>query len=424
MKSSMLFMIIGAMVGALLMYLKDFRTDSTVMVQDGIRLEETFQEFAKAIDSAGSFVQAHKWYGSPQEQAEAYRHILRGLISAIELKAMSDPDFPYFHEVSPFSKGGMDNADQRYLTTMINGEASYKVWGSRGTTRRLDFTLYQAGSPMAPSFATLSTEQLVTDTNGDFELYIGGAPQASNWLPGHVGTMRLLIRQIHSNWPMEAPGQIHIDRIDMDRPLYPLLTREIMAERLRNATNTFAEDLRRWPELSRTRFSMLMPANRLTPPQDTGKEGGLAQRWMVGGHFELAEDEALVITAHPTEADYQGIQLGHHWWESLDYANRQSSLSLDQTHVSSDGAIYFVISNEDPGVTNWLDAEGYSRGVILMRYDGMPSPLRQEQKPVANLVKLNELREHLPTDEPTVSVEQRAQAIAERRRHVQLRYGL
>ena len=59
-----------------------------------------------------------------------------------------------------------------------------------------------------------------------------------------------------------------------------------------------------------------------------------------------------------------------------------------------------------------------------MRYDGMPSPLREEQKPVANLVKLNELRKHLPTDEPRVSTEQRAETISERRRHVQLRYGL
>ncbi|MFK8050440.1 MAG: hypothetical protein AB8B81_18610 [Halioglobus sp.] len=217
---------------------------------------------------------------------------------------------------------------------------------------------------------------------------------------------------------------MHIDRIDADRPTYPVLTKEKMAEQLSNATNTFAEDLRRWPELSRTRFSMLMPKNRLMPPQDTGKEGGLAGRWMVGGHFDLSEDEALVIRARPTDASYQGIQLGHHWWESLDYANRQSSLTADQAKVSSDGVIYFVISHKDPGVSNSLDTEGFSRGVILMRYDGMSSELSEEQTPVAELVKMENLREYLPTDEPVVSAEQRAGEISIRRRHVQSRFGL
>ena len=424
MKRTILCMALGALIGAALMYLKDFKTESTEPIQSGIGLEQSFQEFATAIEQAGSFVQQHQWYGSPLEQAEAYRHILRGLISAIEVQAMSDRDFPYFHEVNPFSKSGMDNSDQRYLITMLNGEASYKAWGNRGTSRRLDFTLYEGSAPMAPSFATLTTEQLISDDEGNFELHIGGSPRANNWLPGHPGTIRLLVRQIHSNWSEETPGQMHIDRIDDDRPAYPVLTRGKMAEQLRNATNAFAEDLRRWPELSRTRFSMLMPKNRLMPPQDTGKEGGLAGRWMVGGHFDLTEDEALIISTRPTDAKYQGIQLGHHWWESLDYANRQSSLTADQAKVSSDGAIYFVISHKDPGVSNWLDTEGFSRGVILMRYDGMSSELNDEQTPVAEVVKMGNLREYLPADEPVVSAEQRARQIAERRRHVQLRFGL
>lgn len=424
MKRTILYLTLGALIGALLMYLKDFKTESTEMVQDGIGLEESFQEFASAIDQAGSFVQQHQWYGSPIEQAEAYRHILRGLIAAIELQAMSDPDFPYFHEVDPFSKSGMDNSDQRYLITLLNGEASYRVWGNRGTSRRLDFTLYEGSLPMAPSFATITTEQLVTDADGNFELHIGGSPRANNWLPGHAGEMRLLVRQIHSNWSAEVPGQMHIDRIDADRPLYPVLTTEKMADRLRAATNTFAADLRRWPELSRTRFSMLMPTNRLMPPLDTGKEGGLAGRWMVGGHFDLKEDEALIISARPTDARYQGIQLGNHWWASLDYANRQTSVTADQAKVSSDGAIYFVISQADPGVSNWLDTEGFARGVILMRYDGMSAPLSDEQTPVAELVKLADLREHLPADEPEISADERALGISERRRHVQLRFDL
>ena len=119
---------------------------------------------------------------------------------------------------------------------------------------------------------------------------------------------------------------------------------------------------------------------------------------------------------------HQGIQLGHHWWESLDYANRQTSLTTDQAQLSSDGAYYFVIANTDPGVPNWLDTEGFSRGVILMRFDGLAPPeIPEEQHPRTKLVKSADVRAHLPADEPVVTAEQRASQLAQRRQHAQRR---
>jgi hypothetical protein len=276
---------------------------------------------------------------------------------------------------------------------------------------------------MASSIATLATESLELDADGNFEVIIGGRPQPGNWMPAHSGPMRLLVRQIHADWNAEEPGNLHIDRIDGGRPDYPALQRDKMAKQLRAATDAFAADLRRWPELSRSRFAALMPVNTLTSPRDTGTEGGLRGRWMVGGHFELGDDEALLITAMPTEAAYQGIQLGNHWWASLDYANRQSSLSLDQSRISSDGRLYYVVSAADPGIANWLDTEGYTRGVMLMRYDGLHRSLRAEEAPRAQVIKLAQLPIYLPEDEPRVSAEQRAAVIAARRSHVQRRFG-
>jgi hypothetical protein len=180
--------------------------------------------------------------------------------------------------------------------------------------------------------------------------------------------------------------------------------------------------VRLWPELSRTWIAGLVPANTLLAPRDTGSEGGLAGRLMSGGHYELEGDEALILTSWPTSAKYQGIQLGHHWWESLDYANRQTSLTADQAHLSSDGAYHFVVSATDPAVPNWLDTEGFSRGIILMRYDGLETAeIHEAQHPTATLVKLSDLRASLPVDEPTVSPQERANQLAVRRRHVQRR---
>ena len=114
--------------------------------------------------------------------------------------------------------------------------------------------------------------------------------------------------------------------------------------------------------------------------------------------------------------------MGHHWWESLDYANRQTSLTADQARLSSDGAYHYVIAHRDPGVPNWLDTEGFERGVIMMRFDGMSeSRMPPGKEPSAILVPFSEIRENLPADEPVVGSTQREAAIARRRAHSQKR---
>jgi len=416
-------LLLGAALAAVTGFIIQIRPVTAPEIQQGQRLESAFAELSRAIEESGEFVQGHLWYGSEREQAEAYRHIVRVLMNSLLEYTITDPSFPYFFEIGPYTKIGMDNSDQRYMNTRIDGSGTYRVRGNRGGSRRLDFSLY-GDDTLSASIATLTTEQLIIEPDGSFELQIGGAPQEGNWMPTQPGLLRLLVRQIHSDWDRETPGDLHIDRIDEGRPPYPHLDRETMATRLTGAANKFSSEIRRWPEYSRTKLHALLPVNTLTAPRDTGKTGGLSGRLMVGGHYNLADSEALVIKSWPTDAAYQGIQLGHHWWESLDYANRQTSLTADQSRLSSDGVYYYVVSNEDPGVANWLDTEGFQRGVIMMRFDGMINPrIAEEKEPVATLVKLDELWRHLPPDEPLISPQQRQQDIAKRRQHVQRRYG-
>ena len=65
---------------------------------------------------------------------------------------------------------------------------------------------------------------------------------------------------------------------------------------------------------------------------------------MATGTFELADDEALVITTWPAGGDYQGIQLADLWFSSLEYANRQTSLTAEQAHLDEDGTFRFVLA--------------------------------------------------------------------------------
>lgn len=164
--------------------------------------------------------------------------------------------------------------------------------------------------------------------------------------------------------------------------------------------------------------------NTIGGPFDAGPLGGVPGRWMARGNFELAPGEALVVRTWPMPGNYQGIQLADLWYSSLEYANRQTSLTGDQARPSSDGSFWFVIAADDPGYANWLDTTGRRRGVFLLRYDGMNgATFDPAKRPLAIKVRMDELSKVLPKGAPRVTTGERRAEIAARRRHVQLRLG-
>ncbi|MDG2411214.1 MAG: hypothetical protein P8M21_05175, partial [Halioglobus sp.] len=199
--------ILGLVIGAGTLAGFQFRKVKTEPVLASGKLEQSLDQLANAIREAGDFVREHTWYGSEEEQAEAYRHIVRALINSLESRALAEPDFPLFVSLNHFNKLGMDNSDQRYRIALFDGDGVYRVWGTRGSTRRLDFAVYGPDS-MAPMVDTLSTDDLEVAADDSFELWIGGEPRKGNWLRAEPGLQRLLVRQIHSDWGAELPGEV------------------------------------------------------------------------------------------------------------------------------------------------------------------------------------------------------------------------
>ena len=93
---------------------------------------------------------------------------------------------------------------------------------------------------------------------------------------------------------------------------------------------------------------------------------------------------------------YQAIQVGSAWYISTDYENHQTSLTAAQSHVDDDGMLRYVISERDPGVANWLETTGHSRGVIMLRWQRLSRALTAEDGPRVELVKVDELFEVEP----------------------------
>ena len=417
-----LFLTIGVCIGFVLSYLWEFRLYEPKKINHEGTIESSYDAFIESLVKSGEFVQSHKYYSSDREKAQAYIHILSSLVSTIKQEVINDHDFPYFNNLSTFTKTGMDNADQTYHQTFLDGSGTYRVWGTRGSSKTISFTTYL---PDTLSKSLYVLDELKYNQDGSFEIIIGGKNMNfDNWMPLENTSTRLLVRQTLSDWNNEIPGTIHIDRIDKEKDPYPKINTDSVAEDLINLANELLSNITRWPDYHLKRVEQIMPLNSISMPRQVGQTGGLSGRLMSVGHFDLKNDEVLIIKAWPTESTYQGIQLGNPWWQSLDYANRVSSFTLDQSKISSDGAIYYLLSKIDPGYHNWLDIEDFNRGVILMRYDGLKNAsLDKSLYPSAQLIKINDLNKHLPSDEKKIIEGEREIQIQKRREHVQKRFN-
>ena len=76
-----------------------------------------------------------------------------------------------------------------------------------------------------------------------------------------------------------------------------------------------------------------------------------------------------------------------------------------------------MVSSRDPGVPNWLDVADNRAGILQLRLNrAAPVP-----DPVCRLVKIDEVRAHLPADTPHVSPEARAGQLRARAEAAQMR---
>jgi hypothetical protein len=72
--------------------------------------------------------------------------------------------------------------------------------------------------------------------------------------------------------------------------------------------------------------------------------------------------------------------------QTLDYRNRCTALNAEQLTFEDDGSYRIVIAHRDPGVANWLDTEGHTRGTIFWRF---LLPDEDPARPVCEVVTLD-----------------------------------
>ena len=359
------------------------------------------QAFAEALSEAEKIIAGAPFITTEQDLAEGYDYLAGSIQSSLRLAWAYQRDFPYFvASTGPYTKMGLDNPDTLYFHAYLRDDAEYVVTGRRGTTADLSFQVLKGDySPVEvpDSLSAFDDRALDIADDGIFEVRFGPSASGRNHFRLGAGSSMLLVREVYSDWSTERRGTIAIRRADRTGCAPMAATDpDALAKKYAVAGKILLSRLRTvlaFPEW----FYLSEPANTMTPPRPT--PGGLATQFSSAGHYDLDDDEAMIVTvpaAGREVAPYQGIQLGSMWYVSLDYINHQTSLTADQARIDPDGMMRFVISERDPGVANWLERTGHRRGYVQIRWQRLTRDLTSEDGPRVSVIPVGEIGGQLP----------------------------
>ena len=362
-----------------------------------------------------------------EERADGYAYLMGLMVNIVQSSmANVDPVHPQFRRgQDTFSKYGLDNPDNLYGGAHIDDSGEYRIKGTRGTATDFLFQII-AGNPGDGSLATI-VSQLDLDAiqfkpDGSYEIIISRDPRPGNWLKSGPGASLIILRQCFGDdWPDQRKGEILIERIGAEGTPAPTPTPEQIARRIGEAGRLLAAHVRYWIDFNHNMVGPT-PVNAIAKPWRT--VGGIAGQFISAGKYNLADDEALVLTFEPVSARYANILMADLWWFiTYDYRDRQTSYALPgQAWQSRDGKYRYVVSKQDLGVPNWLDTCGRPRGTIFLRWQGVSGA--DPQQPAAKVVKVADVRKELPADEPVITPEERRRRIAARSEAISKRYGI
>lgn len=338
-----------------------------------------------AVAEAEKLISAAPHIEREVDLLEGLQYLAGGISACTHVAFNQHPDHPFLLSgTGPFTKIGLDNPDTLYFGTKMSAGHEYVVIGDRGTTTDLSFQ-YLAGEYTAES---VPESEVAFD---DRELDI--APDGSfEWRFTPKRSGQLVIREVYNDWSARR-GSLAVYRTDAVGTAPPPPTRDLVEKQFQTAADELINRVKTWLQFPQW-FYLNLPVNTLVAPRST--PGGLTTQYSSAGHYDLRDDQALVITLPVNDAPYQGFQLGSLWYISLDYINHQTSLNGTQTQVDPDGKVRIVVAEQNPGVTNWVETLGHRRGYLQFRWQRLARDMSPADGPAVALVDLDAVPAALP----------------------------
>ena len=338
-----------------------------------VRLSHVWRQFCAQLADAGDVLDRPTAPGTAIDQAEGVRYLSRLTRTALNMLVDSaDPDFPRIFQLVDDAIGiGADNPDNICHQIVVNGNRDYRITGKRNGAPYLSIgakaNRYAIDGTMA-SNGEIELSEMDIAPDGSFEIIASKSQKPGNWLPMAEDTSLLIVRQTFNDKRTETPAVLRIERIGDGPSVPPILTPQTIETQLaaaaawaRGTASTFAD----WTE-----WFMSEP-NRIYQGKDQSvyqRAGGDPRIWYGHLYYDLAPDEALVITAKPPECRFWNFQLDNWWMESLGFVHRNVWVNKSKAKYESDGSVIIVCADRDPGFGNWIDLAGHRTGTGLWRW--------------------------------------------------------
>jgi hypothetical protein len=377
--------------------------------------------FTDAVTEAEKLIRGADFITSEQDLNEGLDYLAGRIRASLQLAFDHDLDRPVLiNSTHQFSRQGLDNPDALYFHAYLRDDASYVLTGRRGTTADLSFQVmsgnYSADATPG-SQAAFDDRGFQINPDGTFEIRFvpEGSPEVgqANVFELHPGAKNLIIREVYDDWVREERGQLWIQRIGNEGQPADPPSHDRLARKYEIAGKLLTGSIQTWFAFPHF-FTYKEPVNTLTVPKST--PGGLESQFSSLGHYQLEDDEAMIVTVpRCADGNYQAIQIGSDWYVSTDYETHQTSLTGAQSQLDPDGHFRYVISNQNPGVANWLEALNHRHGVIMLRWQRLNRALTAADGPAVQVCRLSELPDLLPHySHNQVTPEEYAERIAAR----------
>lgn len=345
-----------------------------------------------------------------------------------------------------------DNPDTIYRFMAVNGASEYVITGRFNN-------LTAKGRPADTTFSVLeglagTTSSILTaddlEINEDGTFTITASTQPANGRKNHLqltpGSTIIAARDTLGDWNSEEPMSLSIERVAGPPDSlfaqiggFAFLGRFVSANPLLTSLVSVVPPLPDMPPLLRGVFTALIlvvrggseqakymalattdpetgqprPTNVIGQPASNAEF--LANQLQSNGHFQLADDEALVLTIDPGNAGYFVVPTYNVWTITDDYWNEPASLNNEQAVRNEDGTYTVVISPTDPGAANWVSTSGLNQGTVAIRFQDLGPDTKNPPRIVdQRVVSHAALRNYLPPDD-FVTAEQRAAQLALRK---------
>ncbi|WP_425002987.1 DUF1214 domain-containing protein [Mycolicibacterium sp. S3B2] len=343
-----------------------------------------------------------------------------------------------------------DNPDTIYRFIAVNKTSEYVLTGRiyDGIPADTTFSVLEGTAGTTSTILTLS--DLDINDDGSFVITVSGDPAA----PGQTNHLQLTsrstliaARNTLGDWNVEDPMELAVQRVAGPRnSLFAQLGGFVLLGGLVNDSPFLTSlvslipplGIAEWRPVRGTLAALLLlvrGANEqakymalATTDPDTGElrqpnvmtqpasnAEFLANQLQSNGYFQLADDEALVLTIDPGNAGFFTVPVYNDWTITDDYWNEQTSLNDDQSVANADGTYTLVVSVADPGVANWVSTGGLNQGIISMRFQNLDPQSPAVPSVQSVVVKLEDLEDELPAGTVFVTPQERAVQLAARK---------